>query len=156
MAEINRREFITAAAATAAACAVCHCHDAQAQAAAPSTMPAATSVDVGAKADYAADGMHDKFIATNHIVITRENGKIFASSSKCTHQGADVQIQGDALFCPRHKSMFTPEGIRTAGPAKTALPRYAIKANSDGHLIVDLTQQFPQEKWTDPASFVTV
>jgi hypothetical protein len=51
--------------------------------------------------------------------------------------------------------MFTPEGVRTAGPAKTSLPRYAISVNSDGHIVVDLSRQFPEANWSDPASFVT-
>jgi nitrite reductase/ring-hydroxylating ferredoxin subunit len=154
MSEINRREFIAAAAATAT-CAFCHCQTALAQTTAPATIPSAKTVDVGPKSDYAADGMHDKFIATDHIVVTRESGKIFASSSKCTHQGADVRIQGTQLYCPKHKALFSAEGARVSGPPKTSLPRFGIRLDSNGHLIVDLSTQFPEAKWADPASFVT-
>ena len=114
-------------------------------------MPMAKSVDVGPKADYAADGMHDKFIAADHIVVTRENGKIFASSSKCTHQARTCRFRV-ILFCPKHKSMFTPEGVRTAGPAKTSLPRYAISVNSDGHIVVDLAP-IPRSQLERPGEF---
>jgi Rieske Fe-S protein len=156
MAELNRRDFMTAAAVTAA-CAMCCGGELMAQTTAPTTQP--KTVDVGPKSDYAADGMNDKFIATNHIVVTREAGKIFVSSSKCTHQGADVRIQGNTLYCPRHKSIFEPDGTKApapSGPAKTSLPRYGVSVDASGHLIVDLTTQFPEAKWSDPASFVTV
>ena len=117
MSEINRREFIAAAAATATL-AFCHCQTALAQTTAPATIPSAKTVDVGPKSDYAADGMHDKFIATDHIVVTRESGKIFASSSKCTHQGADVRIQGTQLYCPKNKVLFSAEVRQGQRPAK--------------------------------------
>jgi nitrite reductase/ring-hydroxylating ferredoxin subunit len=157
MADINRREFMAAAAVATAACAMCAGHEAEAQTTAPAA--GATTVDVGAKTDYAADGMSDKFETTNHIIVTRLSGQIFASSSKCTHQGVDVKITGIQLICPKHHSIFQEDGSKApapSGPAKTALPRFAISVDANGHLIVDMSQQFPQAKWTDPASFVTV
>jgi nitrite reductase/ring-hydroxylating ferredoxin subunit len=156
MAEINRREFIAAAAAATAACAMC-CgnNDAMAQA----TAPSATTVDVGAKSDYAADGYSDKFETSNHIIISRANGKIVALSSKCTHQGVDVKITGATLTCPKHKSIFEADGTKApppSGPAKTALPHFAISVDANGHLIVDTSKQFLEANFSDPASFVTV
>jgi nitrite reductase/ring-hydroxylating ferredoxin subunit len=98
--------------------------------------------------------MNDKFIKTDHIVVTRENGKIFASSSKCTHLGGDVRIEGNQLFCPRHKAYYTAEGAIVSGPPKTALPRYAIAVEAGGHLIVDTSKQYVESQWSDPGSFV--
>jgi len=152
MKQINRREFVVIAAAAAGT--LCFDCEARSQTTGPTTSASAKTVDVGSKSDYATDGMDDRFIKTDHIVVTRENGKIFASSSKCTHQGGDVRIQGAQLYCPRHKAYFTAEGANVSGPAKTPLPRFAISTDANGHLIVDLARQYVESQWSEPGSFV--
>jgi nitrite reductase/ring-hydroxylating ferredoxin subunit len=154
MPEINRRQFI--AAAVAATCVMCRHRLADAQTTVPASQPSGKVVDVGPRSEYAADGNSDKFIASDHIVVSRENGKIFASSSHCTHTTGEVRVEPGRLYCPRHKGVYSPEGTPVSGPPKVALPRFAVSVDSRGHVIVDTSTQFPAEKWTDPASYIAV
>ena len=152
MSEINRREFVAGAAAVATSVCTMSCLSGRAMA---DDAPAgSTTVDVGPKTDYAKDGMSDKFVMSNHVLIIRENGKIYATTSVCTHRGADVAVQGDILHCPKHGSEFSNAGLVTKGPAKDPLIRHAISVNADGHLIVDTSKKFSQDQWTDAASFI--
>lgn len=157
MTQMNRREFVGAI-----ACAACLCGlgDAAKVLAddSPTTAPS-TTIDVGAKTDYATDGVTSTWAKLpNRISVVRENGKIFASTSVCTHKGGTLNWHSDTnmYVCPRHGAHFDMDGNVTKGPAKTALARYAISVDANGHLIVDKSQQFTSDQWDDPKSFVTV
>ena len=159
MTQLNRREFVTAV-----ACAACLCglgssaellaDDSPAAATAPST-----TIDIGLKSDYAAEGITSTWMKLpNRIAVVRHDGKIYASTTVCTHRGGTLNWKPDldSYVCPRHGAKFDIVGQVTKGPAKTPLLRYAISADANGHLIVDKSQSFTSDQWDDPASFVKV
>ena len=161
MTQLNRREFVTAV-----ACAACLCGlgtNAELLAddsstAAPSTAPSST-VDVGLKSDYGVDGITSTWATfPNRFAVVRSEGKIFASTTVCTHRGGTLRWHPelDCYVCPRHGANFDIDGNVTKGPAKMPLTRYAISVDANGHLIVDKTQSFTSDQWDDPASFVKV
>jgi cytochrome b6-f complex iron-sulfur subunit len=158
MKEMNRREFVTAIAAAACLCGLGTCGEVLADATtAPSSAP--TTLDVGAKTDYAQDGITTTWMkAPNKVAVIRHDGKIHATTTICTHRGATIRQSDDAVSftCPRHHAQFDIEGNVTKGPAKVALSRYAISVDANGHLIVDKTQKFTSDQWDDPNSFVKV
>jgi Rieske Fe-S protein len=157
MTQLNRREFVTAV-----ACAACLCGlggGVEVLADSPATAPS-TGLDVGAKTDYAADGVTATWMKLPHrTAIIRHDGKIYASTMVCTHRGGTLNLSepgADNFKCPRHGALFDVEGNVTKGPARMPLARYAILADANGHLIVDQTKQFGPDQWDDPASFVKV
>src|SRR5437867_1054882 len=146
MSEVNRREFVTAAAAACAACILCG-GTAEAITGGPTSAPAPGSAanlfDVGPKSDYSKDGtISDKFVKTQKLVVIRDAGQIYACTAICTHKKATLKVQGAELVCPSHGSHFSPQGTVTKGPAKASLIRYGISENTAGHLIVDRSKQF--------------
>jgi nitrite reductase/ring-hydroxylating ferredoxin subunit len=153
MSELNRREFVVAAACAAGACMIC---GSLANAADAPAAGSANAVDIGTAADYATDGPNDKLADTKKIIVVRENGKIYAMSAMCTHKGATVKIKGTELVCPKHNSHFDNEGKPNKGPAKAALFRLGITQNADGHLIVDPSKKFGENQWNDAAASVSV
>jgi cytochrome b6-f complex iron-sulfur subunit len=156
MSDLNRRQFLIAAATTAAVISL-PVLQAQAQDA-PTTQPASKVHDVGTLKSYDKDGITDTWVKPKQggFFVLREDGKLYACSSKCTHRGVTIAAQGDELVCPAHGSHFSVEGTVTAGPAKSSLPRYAISVDDNGHVLVDKSKQFTEVQWTDPASFVTI
>jgi nitrite reductase/ring-hydroxylating ferredoxin subunit len=160
MKELNRREFVAAA-----ACAACLLgmgglggDFSHALADEPSTQPGST-LDVGAKSDYAKDGITTTWIGQpNRVIVIRHEGKIYASTSICPHRQVTIVEGADhnSFECPRHHSKFDIDGNVTQGPAKKALVRYAISVDANGHLIVDKSKKFTDTQWDDPASFVAV
>jgi nitrite reductase/ring-hydroxylating ferredoxin subunit len=173
MADLNRREFVTAAAVTCAACAACACVSETALGEdTPSSPPAGgsggqrgplpkTPFDIGPKSDYAKDGVVDKFAKTERILVVTHEGKIYCPTATCTHKNAVVSIKttdpgkGD-LFCRAHGSKFSLEGTVTKGPAKISLARYAISVNDKGNIIVDRSKQFEEKQWDDPKASISV
>jgi nitrite reductase/ring-hydroxylating ferredoxin subunit len=155
MTEMNRREFVAAV-----ACAACLCGMGEmGHVLADDTTQPSTTLDVGAKSDYATDGITTTWIGQpNRVIIIRHDGKIYASTSVCPHRQVTIMESDDknSFECPRHHSMFDIEGNVTKGPAKKGLARYAISVDSNGHLIVDKSQKFTSDQWDDPASFVKV
>jgi Rieske Fe-S protein len=152
MSSLNRREFVLAASAAACACAICG--NAEELFAAP---PAGGKVDVGTLADYAADGVSDKFLkAPNKLLVVRSGDRIYAMNGICTHKACVVKVKDNAIKCPCHGSQFSPQGTVAAGPAKASLFRYKIEQNDKGRLVVDKSKQFGEKQWEDPASFVKV
>jgi nitrite reductase/ring-hydroxylating ferredoxin subunit len=151
MSEMNRREFVVAAACMAGACLMCGA--AAAEDAAPSTQPAGGKVDVGTIADYPKDGVSDKYANTGRVLIVRDNNKIYAMSAKCTHKGATVKVKGTELVCPKHGSHFTNAGKPTSGPASkgpnggVSLFRFPISKDDAGHLWVDTSKPLGEKQW---------
>jgi cytochrome b6-f complex iron-sulfur subunit len=155
MTQLNRREFVTAV-----ACAACMCGLApSARLLADDATSAPSTVDVGLKSDYAADGITSTWAKfPNHVSVVRHEGKIYALTTVCTHRGGILNWHPEvaSYICPRHGANFDIDGNVTKGPARQPLNRYAISVDSNGHLIVDMSKTFTQDQWSDPASFVTV
>jgi nitrite reductase/ring-hydroxylating ferredoxin subunit len=149
MSDLNRREFVTAAALAAAAC-LCG-------AALPSTaLAAGATLDIGTKADYTKDGVTDTWIKSNKVVVVRKGGKVYAFTAICSHRGATIGVSGDHFECPRHHAQFSLDGSVMRGPAGVSLDHFAISPDANGHLIVDTSRTFGDGHWNDPASFVKV
>ncbi len=73
-------------------------------------------------------------LTDEQIVLTQPTeGEFKAFSAVCTHQGTMVDgIQDDAIHCPNHGSLFSPEdGSVVQGPATKALPEVGIKVDGD-------------------------
>ncbi len=164
MSDLNRRDFV-AATAVAVACA-CACELAEAQDTPPSPPPGGGpgggahgpvnkgTIDVGPKADYAKDGITDKWPKADRVMIVRNDGKIYAVNSTCTHKTCATKFKDPDIVCPCHGSKFSVQGTPTKGPAKVSLSRYAISVDDKGHLIVDRDKQFEEKKWDDEGASV--
>ena len=69
----------------------------------------------------------------SRIIITRQDGVFHAVSSRCTHQGTQVNpftASTGALRCPNHGSRFNPDGSVVQGPANSPLESFS--ASFDG------------------------
>jgi cytochrome b6-f complex iron-sulfur subunit len=152
---MSRRNFLMTAAATAAVISLpvlqSYADDAPPT---PATKPAGGSVDVGALSSFAKDGITDTFAKSKKLFVIRQDGKLYAVTSICTHKGAQMVSRGQDIYCPKHKSDFSIEGTVTAGPAKRSLPRFAISLDDQKHVIVDTSKKFKEVEWTDPVSFI--
>jgi len=159
MSQLNRRDFV------AVACAACLCGLSSSSplladdsSNAPTTVPSMT-LDVGAKSDYAVDGVTSTWSKMPiRVSVVRNDGKIYASTTLCTHRGGTLAWNNtqDMYVCPRHGATFDIDGNVTKGPARLPLVRYGISVDANNHLIVDKTQKFTPDQWDDPASFVKV
>ena len=157
MKEMNRREFVAAVACAACLCGLGDMDKVLADDAA-STQPS-TTLDVGAKSDYSADGITTTWIGQpNRVIVIRHNGKIYACTSICPHRQVTIKegTDNNSFECPRHHSKFDIDGNVTQGPAKRGLVRYAIAVDGNGHLIVDKSQKFESDQYDNPAGFVKV
>src|SRR2546423_8451546 len=134
--QINRRQFVSLTVAAVAATAVCGACCGLVEAAdgpgsaghagptsGPSSPLAKTPVDVGAKTDYASDGVYDKFNKSHRVLIIRHDGKIYAPTATCSHKNAVLKNKDGEIVCPSHGSRFSLQGTPTKGPAKGSLFR---------------------------------
>lgn len=145
---MNRREFV----ATAVGCAFCT--------ACPEHVLAATAkgpVDAGDVNTFRKDGIYDALAQSQGFFVISSKGKLYATSSTCTHKSNQVSIDSEKagqLKCEKHGSLFSLEGKVIKAPAKRSLPRYGIKLDANKHVIVDPTKRFEESSWNDPNSFV--
>src|SRR5947207_15936956 len=86
MSDLNRREFVVAAACAAGACMMC---GALAEAE-PAADASAGKVDAGLISDYAKDGVYDKLADSKKILIVRQGAKLTAMTAICTHKMGTV------------------------------------------------------------------
>lgn len=153
MGDLNRRQFLLAAGAAAAVISLPVLQSGAAPAGGDSA-----PVNIGALKDYSKDGVTKTWAPRNKgaFFVVRQDGKLYACSSICTHKGALLTLTPTDFLCPKHHSHFSYEGTVTDGPADSSLERYAISTNADGHVMVDTSKSFSETNWTDPASFVSV
>ena len=66
------------------------------------------------------------------LLIMLEEGPV-AVSRRCTHLGCRVnyRLELNIIECPCHQSRFSPQGHRTAGPAKENLQQYKVALVED-------------------------
>jgi nitrite reductase/ring-hydroxylating ferredoxin subunit len=150
MTDPTRRSVLVIAAAAACACAGCPLPTRAAPA------RGSTLLDVGPLKDFAREGVRDQWAASDGFFVVSRGGRVFAVSSHCTHK--KVQLvparNDDGFKCPRHGSTFDAAGKVIKSPARKPLPRFAIRRNDAGHLIVNPGSQFAEKEWDDPAAFV--
>ena len=114
----------------------------------------------GTPDEYEVGQVSERFKDQYGVWIVRDDEKIYALSTVCTHLGCTPNWQSnEAKFkCPCHGSGFYKTGINFEGPAPRPLERFKIGLTDDGEIVVDKTKKFQQEKgeWTDPDSFILV
>lgn len=110
--------------------------------------------------DYNLGEVSERFKDQFGVWIVREQDKIYALSTVCTHLGCTPNWQPSEgkYKCPCHGSGFYKNGINFEGPAPRPLERFKIELSDTGELLVDKTKKFQFEKgeWNDPESFVLV
>jgi cytochrome b6-f complex iron-sulfur subunit len=65
----------------------------------------------------------------------KDETKLLAVSTVCSHKGCDVKWKSDKYFCPCHDAEFAADGKVLLGPAKTSLPTYAAKIENGKVLV---------------------
>lgn len=68
------------------------------------------------------------------LLVQPEAGTVVALSAVCTHQGCTVVVDGDALSCPCHGSVFDLTGKNVSGPAPEPLPPVEVHV-ADGAVL---------------------
>jgi len=146
MSQTNRREFLVGASVTMGSCLLCP-HSLLAAATAP--------VDIGPAADFAKQGLSEKWTSQGFFVV-RSGNRLYALITECSHKRYELGVQAGQIKCPKHGSIFDLAGKPTKGPASRALARPAIQRDANGHIVVDPTRRFQEKQWNDPASFVAL
>ena len=96
----------------------------------------------------AADGVQiDK---DQDVIIVRTKDRIFAFNLACPHQNTAIRWDsGKTRFqCPKHKSIYTPEGVFVEGRATRGLDRFAVRKDGNS-IVVNLDSLFEQDKDAD-------
>jgi Rieske Fe-S protein len=104
----------------------------------------------------AADGVQiDK---DQDVIISRMGGKVYAFNLACPHQNTAIRWDGSRtrFQCPKHKSIYTPEGVFVEGRATRGLDRFAVRKDGNS-IVVNMDSLYEQDKdadkWTK--AFVT-
>ena len=105
----------------------------------------------------AADGVHiDK---DEDVIISRTQGRVLAFNLACPHQNTALKWDGGKtrFQCPKHKSVYTPEGVFVEGRATRGMDRFAVRKDGSS-LVVNLDMLYEQDKDGDKwvKAFVTV
>ncbi len=118
-----------------------------------------SKVKVGVPESYEDGKVVERFKDQN-IWVIRNEGKIYALSTTCTHLGCTPNWQEGAqkFKCPCHGSGFYISGVNFEGPAPRPLERWGISVGEDGQLVVDKSKKFQAERgdWSNVESFITI
>lgn len=93
------------------------------------------------------------------LILSRVQGKVFAFSLACPHQNTAIRWEADRqrFQCPKHHSIYTPEGIFVEGRATRGLDRFVVRKDGNS-IVVDLDSLLQEdedgEKWKN--AFVTI
>jgi Rieske Fe-S protein len=80
-----------------------------------------------------------------NLFVCRDADGYYAVDAGCTHLGCDVMLASATelargFVCPCHGATYDANGQHPTAPAPTALPHYALCAESSGTLLVDVDQ----------------
>ena len=114
----------------------------------------------GFPADFSIGVVDTRFKERYQVWIVRDEEKIYALSTICTHLGCTPNwLEAESKFkCPCHGSGFYVTGINFEGPAPRPLERVGVSLAEDGQLLIDKSRLFKFEagQWTDSASFLSL
>ncbi len=112
----------------------------------------------GFPSDFAIGVVDTRFKERYQVWIVRDEEKIYALSTICTHLGCTPNwLETERKFkCPCHGSGFYATGINFEGPAPRPLERVGVSLAEDGQLLIDKARLFKFEagQWEDSASFL--
>jgi nitrite reductase/ring-hydroxylating ferredoxin subunit len=117
-------------------------------------LPVVTGIRIGGEEKAypipAADGVQiDKDM---DVSLSRVNGRMYAFNLACPHQNTAIRWDGGKgrFQCPKHKSIYTPEGIFVEGRATRGLDRFLVRKEGTS-IVVNLDSLFQEdldaEKW---------
>jgi nitrite reductase/ring-hydroxylating ferredoxin subunit len=93
------------------------------------------------------------------VIVSRVEGKVFAFSLACPHQNTAIHWEPDhkRFQCPKHHSIYTPEGVFVEGRATRGLDRFTVRKDGNS-IVVNLDSLLQEdedgEKWK--TAFITV
>lgn len=142
MAEISRRNVLTAGAVGVAGAALAACGSSDSASVAeqspaqpdPAASPAIAGEPIIATADVPVGGGKIVDMGQTKIVVTQpEAGTFVGLSAVCPHQGCLCSSISDGrISCPCHGSQFAiADGAVLQGPATTGLEAVAVSVNGD-------------------------
>ncbi|HUJ59181.1 MAG TPA: Rieske (2Fe-2S) protein [Kofleriaceae bacterium] len=102
------------------------------------TCPSSGVTDVGAPTTFQTNT--PVYFSSGGFFVVRDSGGLYALTSKCTHEGATIEVQGSDFYCPRHGAKFTFDGDVVSGPVFTGLVHYAMCTLAGGHVGVIKSQ----------------
>jgi nitrite reductase/ring-hydroxylating ferredoxin subunit len=84
------------------------------------------------------------------VIITRWQGELFAFSLACPHQNTALRWEPEdqEFRCPKHHSIYTPEGVFIDGRATRSMDRFAVTRNGDT-VVVDLDKLYREDEDPD-------
>ena len=154
----SRREFVVSTLGACALCSLASCTP-KGAVGAESPEPVLGPVDVGPLSSLTSKNrIRSDWASLGGFFLVREGNRVVAVSSTCTHRRVRLVASGDgrAFKCPRHGSVFQDDGRVTVGPATKPLPRFAIRVDERGHVLVDPSRRFGHSEWNDPGSYIEV
>jgi Rieske Fe-S protein len=142
MADLTRRNVLTAGAIGVAGVALVGCSSGDDtsttptadSSAAPEAAPAQTGQGVAAVSDVPVDGGIIVDSGETKMVVTQPTaGEYVGLSAVCPHQGCVVnQIENQIIICPCHGSQFSiADGSVVQGPATTGLESIPVEVAGD-------------------------
>lgn len=86
-------------------------------------------------------------IENQRICVVREEDRIAAISTTCTHLGCIVGLSDTGFACPCHGSRFDSDGNVTGGPAPRPLPWFKVSLLPNGEIEVDKDSEIEPGKY---------
>lgn len=93
------------------------------------------------------------------VILSRTGGRVFAFNLACPHQNTAIRWDGGKgrFQCPKHKSVYTPEGVFVDGRATRGLDRFTVRKDGNS-IVVNLDSLLQEDKNADnwKKAFVTL
>jgi 3-phenylpropionate/trans-cinnamate dioxygenase ferredoxin subunit len=96
---------------------------------------------VGVVGDFVEGVLYGKRVGGKAVLVTRANGRFYALSNVCTHQGFTITpgtTDGSTLLCPVHTAIFDIHtGECLEGPASDPLTAYVVRLEGEDVLVAE-------------------
>src|SRR6478672_1157051 len=81
------------------------------------------------------------------VILSRTQGKVYAFNLACPHQNTAIKWDGGKgrFQCPKHKSVYTPEGVFVEGRATRGLDRFTVRKDGNS-MVVNLDSLLQEDE----------
>ncbi len=100
----------------------------------------------------------EKWKEEQSVWIVREDDRMYAVHSKCTHLGCTPNwFPDEGVFkCPCHGSQFNSNGTNFAGPAPRPLDRFHIYYGDNGQINIDKSRTYTFKECNKPGAYLII
>jgi cytochrome b6-f complex iron-sulfur subunit len=117
---------------------------------------AASQIDIGKMEEFETGKVDERWLAKEKFYVVKSLDSLYVLSAYDSKALPLQWSRSEEAFVSKSGQRYYKTGIQMEGENKKSIQRFALKRSAEGHILVNTTKSFRQEKgdWNHPESFL--